>query len=237
MFGRNTLVDENQGEINRPPKYDLSDKGMVTAISVAAVLMSLTILAMLLIADTILAEYTSLIYSSAFIGVIIFGLLISGGRYLAMKGLKNDNSTLSVAGSLMLILSYGWLGGGILDPYNPELYIPAIGIAGSISVLITLSVATIVYKTGRDFSNFLSYSSYAFLGVLVSSFIGFLIPPILLLSFCLAISGFILLLFYEIWMASSSQRRAYENGMAIYVAFSGVFIHILQIVLSFLAEQ
>lgn len=223
--------------IESPPDYDLTDKGLVTALSVGAGLMVATIGMMLLTADTVLGGLISTIYSVPIAGVLLFGGIISLGRYLGLKGVRDDKTVMAVLGSAILVFGYGWFGGGILHYYSADLYAPAIAVTGGITVAITLIAATVVYATDRNFEKYDQYSGYCFLGVIVGSLFGTVVPLIYLLSFGLALLGFLLNLVHEIWMTSNKNRPAYANGIGLYVAFAGVFVHILQIVLRVMADR
>ncbi|MDY6769234.1 MAG: hypothetical protein SVW02_03960, partial [Candidatus Nanohaloarchaea archaeon] len=74
------------------------------------------------------------------------------------------------------------------------------------------------------------YATYLFLGVLLTAFIGTFTPAVALLAFILALLGFLFLLVYEIWETRTAPENVLRNGIGIYNAFMGVFVHILRIV-------
>lgn len=43
-------------------------------------------------------------------------------------------------------------------------------------------------------------------------------------------------LVYEIWEMVSARRKPFVNGFALYIAFTGIFVHILQIALEAVSE-
>ena len=49
--------------------------------------------------------------------------------------------------------------------------------------------------------------------------------------------GFIVYLVFEIWRMKQKPGRVLMNGIGIYIAYMGVFVEILQIVISMLAEE
>jgi len=223
--------------IESPPNYDLTDKGLVTSLSVGAGLMVATIGMMILTADTALGGLVTKIYSIPILGIILFGGLISVGRYLGLKGVRDDESVMAVIGSALLVFAYGCFGGGILHLYSADLYASAIAVTGGITIAITLVAATVVYYTDRNFEKCAQYSGYCFIGAIVTGLVGTLVPLILILAFGLALLGFLLDLVYEIWMTSNQNRPAYANGIGLYVAFAGVFVHVLQIVLMVMSDR
>jgi FtsH-binding integral membrane protein len=234
MFGNSA----EKHQTARSPKYDLPDKSLSTALTVGGSLMLATVGLMILLADTFLGSSLSALYRWPIVGMLVFGLIISGGRYLGLKGVKEGSTGTAVFGSAILVLGYGWIGGGILHPYEPSLYIPAIALTGTITTIIALLAGLYVYTTDKNLEQWRTYSAYAFFGAIGTSFIGsFIFTPLILLSFLLALLGFLADLVYEIWMASNGNRSAYANGIALYVAFAGVFIHILQLVLRALADS
>lgn len=233
----NSGIGQDSSKIESPPEYDLKDKRTVTALSVGGGLMVTTIAMMLLIADTSLGSMLATVFAVPIIGILIFGVLLSAGRYLGLRGIRDNNMGMAIFGSVVLVFSYGWFGGGILHPYDPSLYVPALAVTGAISVLISLVAAGVVYSTEKNFAHYEKYSGICFLGVLIMGLIGSFAGPVLIIAFGLALAGFLFSLVYEIWMTSNNNRPAYANGIGLYVAFAGVFVHILQMVLRAMAEQ
>lgn len=232
MFGKNTTEVESDS-----PSYDPRSGDTLITLSTGGILMFLTMAGMLAIAGTGLGGLVSTIYSIPVVGVVIFGLILSVGRHLGLKGVKKDQDVLAVVGAILLVFGYAWFGGGILHPYEQSLYLPAIAITGMITTLITLCAGGYVYFSNRDLSHWSKYSGIAFIGVIVSALIGSFFAPFTLLAFGLAIIGFTCDLVYEVWMTSNSNRSPYANGIALYVAFAGVFVHVLQLVLRMLAQD
>lgn len=234
MFGDNR---ESKHVTRDSPKYDLKDKGLYATLSLGATMMALTIGGMLLFADTVLGELMQTLYTYPIVGVAVFGALLTAGRHFGIKGVKENSTPKAVGGAVTLVLAYSWFGGGVLTSYDPSLYNSAIIITGAITIAITLIASAYVYSTDKDLSHWSRYSGYMFMGVIVTALIGTLFPPLTLLAFGLAILGFFADLVYEVWMTSRENRPAYANGIALYVAFAGVFVHILQLVLEVLASE
>lgn len=235
MFGKNRSNSAHTSK--HSPTYDLSDKGLYTTLVIGGSMMILTIAGMLLTADTVISEYISVIYQYPIVGVFVIGGFLTAGRYLGMRGVSNDNIPMALIGSGLLIFTYSWLGGGMLTPYSSELYTPAIVISGIITIAISLLASAYVYSTDKNLEHWRNYSAYAFMGVFGTALVGTFLPPILIASFFLGFIGFLADLVYEIWMTSNENRSAYANGIALYVAFAGVFVHVLRMVLEVLGNQ
>lgn len=234
MLGNNR---ESKYTTTDSPKYDFTDKGLYASLSLGASMMALTIGGMLVVADTILGELMMTLYQYPIVGVGVFGALLTVGRHLGIKGVKKDSTLQAAIGSVTLILAYSWFGGGILTQYDPSLYNSAILVTGVITIGITLIASAYVYSTDKDLSNWSKYSGILFIGAIVAALIGTFFAPIALAGFALALLGFIADLVYEIWMTSQQNRPAHANGIALYVAFAGVFVHVLQLVLELMASE
>jgi len=76
-----------------------------------------------------------------------------------------------------------------------------------------------------------------FIGVFVFALIGSLTPTVLIIAFLLALAGFITYLVYEIWEMKQRPGKVYLNSIGIYVAFMGVFVEILQLVIEMYLED
>lgn len=219
------------------PVYSLFSEATVTALAVGTILMLLTVVGMLAIADSALARAGMVVFSIPLVGAIVFGILLTGGRYLGLRGIGNDNYPLAVAGSLLSVATYAWFGGIVLTPYDPSLYEPALAITGAITVALSLVAAAYVYTTDKDLAQWATYSAACFLGGLGALAIGIVFPPLLAVGFGLFLLGFLCDLVYEIWMTSNRNRSPAANGLALYIAFAGVFVHILQLVLRILSRS
>lgn len=218
------------------PVYQLVSTQTLTALSVGGVCMAMTILGMLLIADTALATAGEVLFRFPLIGVLVFGAMLTAGRALGMRGIGTGDSLMALSGASLSILTYAWFGGMVLTPYDPALYWPAISIAGAITVGLSLVAAAIVYATDFDFRHWARYSGICF-GVGIGGLVVALVfPPLVILTFGLFLLGFFLDLVYEIWMTSNQNRSPVANGLALYIAFAGVFVHVIQLVLRALAR-
>ncbi|PSG98788.1 MAG: hypothetical protein BRC29_01515 [Nanohaloarchaea archaeon SW_7_43_1] len=183
-----------------------------------------------LLALTPARQFANLAFSIPIVGVLVFGALITGGSYLARNGIKNDSDKKAVLGTVILQAAYGVFGAGIIGFLPQSAHAVVLGITGLVTAGITVLSGIVVYGTNHDFSDWGKYSSYMFLGVMGLAFVGSLTPVVLAGAFLLALAGFITYLIYQIWEMKETSSRVYLNAVGIYVAFMGVFVQILQII-------
>lgn len=207
------------------------------SIGLTAGLVLLNVIIMAVVAVTPLSQLTNILFSVAIIGMVVFGAGLMLGRWLAKKGIKEDNTALAVAGTGILEVTYGIFGGGILALVSTSLFPIALGLTAVITTAIAVGAALLVYGTGKNFRSWGTYSNYLFMGAFGTGLIGSFFPPLLLLTFILVLVGFIIYLVYEIWRMKQRPGRVIMNGIGIYIAYMGVFVEILQIVISMLAEE
>lgn len=220
------------------PNYGFFDRRTMTSMVIAGAMMLLTIAGMLATANTAPAELVLILYSTFdLLGVIVIGIFLFAGRYLGLKGIGKDNFPMALAGSVILIGTYSVFGGAILTMYSGQTYALALGITGLITVAITIIAGAYVYSRDQSFEQWAHYSGVCFIGGIVAVLLGSFFAPILILGFLLFLLGFLCDLVYEIWMTSNNNRDPKANGIALYIAFAGVFVHVLQLVLEMLAER
>ncbi|WP_414837604.1 hypothetical protein ACK3SF_05030 [Candidatus Nanosalina sp. VS9-1] len=213
-------------------------EGELKSLGIATGLIILNIAVMWIFAFTPLATINNLLFNTFFLlGVIVYGLLLSGGLYIARKGIRSENTVLAVAGTGLIQVAYGIFGAGILGMVAPGVQAIAIAITGVISVIIALLAGLLVYGTGHDFSSWGRYANYIFLGVLGFSLIGSFSPTVIIVAFTLALIGFIVYLIHEIYMVKTQPGKPFLNGIGVYTAFMGVFVEILQLVVQMIAEE
>jgi FtsH-binding integral membrane protein len=211
--------------------------GELKSIGVSLTLILANIGIMAAIAVTPLSTVTDILFSIPIVGMIIFGAGLMAGRYIARKGIKADNTGLALTGVGLLEVTYGIFGGGILSLVPTNLFPIALGITAVITTVIALLAALLVYGTGRNFRTWGRYSNYLFLGALGTGLIGSAFAPLLLLTFILVLVGFIVYLVYEIWRMKQRPGRIIMNGIGIYIAYMGVFVEILQLVVRMLVDE
>lgn len=211
--------------------FHMLESNEIRSIGLSTGLVVLNVALIAVLALTPARQITNLAFSIPIVGVLVFGALITGGVYLARSGIRADSTSKAVLGTVILQLAYGVFGAGIIGFLPQNAHAVVLGITGLVTAGITLLSGIVVYGTGHDFSNWGRYSTYMFLGVLLFAFVGSLTPMVLAIAFLLALGGFITYLIYEIWEMKERSGRVYLNAIGIYVAFMGVFVQILQIVI------
>lgn len=206
------------------------NRNELKSIGVSTALVVLNIAFIAVLALTPARQFTNLAFSIPIVGVIVFGALITGGVYLARNGIKNNSEAKAYGGTAILQIAYAVFGAGIIGFLPQNAHFIVLGATAVVTAGITLLSGLVVYGTGHDFSNWGKYSSYMFIGVFLFALIGSLTPTMLAVAFLLALGGFITYLIYEIWEMKQRPRSVYLNAIGIYVAFMGVFVQILQIV-------
>lgn len=206
-------------------------------IGIASGLVALNVALMSLIAFTPLAGVMEYVFSYMILGVLFFGALLTGGVWIAKSGIRNNDKTKSGIGVGILQAAYGLFGGGVLSIAPADLMPAIIGTTFVVTLGLTVASAALVYFSGRDFSNWRRYSNYLFLGVIGLALFGTFIPGFGIIAFFLALAGFLTYLIYEIYVLREQQASPLMNGLGIYVAFMGVFIQILQMVLRYYLEE
>lgn len=235
MFGADRRGDTHQRRST--PSYAAVSGEMITAVGTAALLQVLTVLAMVALANSPAAIALQGLFQTPILGVIVVGIGLTAGRYLGMRGLAGGNLVLASVGIVLSIATYGVLGGAILSPYAPAAYAPAIGIATLITVAIAAVAAIYVYSRDAKLDHWAKYSSGFFLVGIGAAVVGTFFPPVLLLAFLCFLLGFLADLVYEIYRTGRSDRSPLVNGFGLYVAFAGIFVHVLQLVLRMLADR
>ena len=201
------------------------------AVGFSAVLILLNVFLMMAFATVEpLMNVFDLVWEYLILGVIAYAVLLMGGAYIAKRGIRNSQIGLATLGTLLLQFAYGTFGAGIIHRATPENQALVLGITGIITTLIAVVAALYVYWTDRDLRFTGTYSNYAFIGVFIFAFAGTFIPVLALPGFLLALIGFLFYLIYEIWEMKTTTKDYKLAGMEIYIAYAGVFIHILQIV-------
>ncbi|MDY6768593.1 MAG: hypothetical protein SVW02_00595 [Candidatus Nanohaloarchaea archaeon] len=200
------------------------------SIGVSTGLILLNVAVMGVIGVTPIADLVLALFSTLIVGVLVYGAILTGGTYLAQRGVENDDMTVAGIGVALLQVGYGSFGGALLSLAPASLFLPILATTAAVTGVIAAGAAGLVYGTGRDFSGFRRYATYCFLGVLLFALIGTFTPALAVIAFLLALTGFLLLLVHEIWQTRTRPDRVLMNGIGIYNAFMGVFVHILRIV-------
>lgn len=205
----------------------------------AAALIAVNIVLMYLVAMTPLAALSRLAFSAPIIGLLVFGAALTAGNHLAERGLENGEMAMAFGGTALLEVTYGVLGGGILAAIAQSSRLLALGATLVITVAMTTGIAAYVYIRGGTYDHWNTWSLGAFVIGAVLVLVGTFVTPVLLGGFLFIFAGFTLRLGYEIWKVRDrySPDRALVHALGIYVAFTGVFIHVLQIVVRMFARR
>jgi len=207
------------------------------SLGISVVLILFNIALMSILSFTPVSGLLDLVFRWSIVGIIVYGGMLTVGKMLTESGIQKDNVGTAVLGGSIVMFAYGSFGAGLLANLALESQIIALGVTGVITTVIALIAGTVVYGTGKNFSSWGRYANYLFLGVLGFGFVGTLFTPILALAFISALLGFMAYLVYEIWEMRTRSSKVYLNAIGIYVAFMGVFIQILQIVLRLLSDE
>jgi FtsH-binding integral membrane protein len=227
---------------DRSPAYPLFSTQTGVSIGVATALVVITLGLMWLFRGTVWAETTIWLYREApaapYPGLAVFGIVLTGGRWVGLKAAVDERHGLALGASAVVAVAYAAFGAGILSLYAPSIHGSALLITTGITTGITVAAAVVVYTTNHSFANWDKYSAilmFAGVGVI---FLGSVsgAGTLSVVAFGLILLGWIVDLVFEIYMVSNDSRSPLANGIGVYIAFMGVFVHILQLVLEAMAE-
>lgn len=204
-------------------------------LSIGLILINVALMGVL--AYTPASMLLGLAFSVPIVGILIYGAMLTGGNYLAERGIKRDDIGLALLGAAVLQFAYATFGAGLIAGFTAGTQVVLLAVTAGVTTLIALLAGALVYGTDRDFSRWDSYASYLFIGVLVFGLLGTFLPMLLLLAFICALAGFIVYLVHEIYDMKSRPGKTYLNAVGIYVAYMGVFVQVLQIIISLLGEE
>lgn len=199
----------------------------------AAALIAVNIVLMYLVALTPIAALSRVAFSTPIIGLLVFGAALTAGNYLAERGLESGEMAMAFGGTALLEVTYGVLGGGILASIAESSRVLALAATLVVTVAMTIGIAAYVYLRGGTYDHWNRWSLGAFVVGAVLVFVGTFVTPVLLGGFLFIFAGFTLRLGYEIWRVRDqySPDRSLVHALGIYVAFTGVFVHVLQLVI------
>ena len=207
------------------------------SIGVASALVLVNIVLIFVFAFTPLATVNAILFQYIILGMIVYGALLSGGLYLARKGVREDKTGMAVGGTGLIQLAYGTLGAGIISVLGAGGRVVALTIAGIISFLIGVAAFLVVRLSGHDFSAWGRYANYLFFAALGSGLLATFIPVLGIVTFILVFIAFLVFLIHELYQAKTRPGKPFLNGIGLYTAFMGVFIEVLKLVVRFLAEE
>ncbi|WP_122088352.1 hypothetical protein [Halalkalicoccus subterraneus] len=209
------------------------------AVLIATALVVINVALMALLATTSIAAINATLFSAPILGVLVYGVALFVGQWVAERGVTTGNGPLAFVGVVILQGAFGTFGAGVLSFAPPDLRVPALAITGAVTGGLTLLVALYVYARSKSFDRWSTYSTVAFLLGTVAIAIGtFVAPTLLLVGFVLVFVGFFFRLGWEIWRVRARRDLpAALAGIGVYIAVMGVFVHVLQIVLRLLARR
>ncbi|MFC3960184.1 hypothetical protein [Halovivax cerinus] len=207
----------------------------VRVISGATGLLVVTIAVMYAMATTPLAALNRQLFAYPIVGVLVYGVAIGGGEYVAERGVERGDLGIAALGTGILILAFGIFGAGVLAIAPLDLRVEILAISAAVTAILTALVATYVYGRAKSFASWGTYATYAFLGGIGAIAIGtFVLPELLLVGFGLVFLGFMLRLGWEIWRVRENRTASTTiQAIGVYVAIAGVFVHVLQLVLRY----
>jgi FtsH-binding integral membrane protein len=212
--------------------------GQLKSLGIASGLVLLNVAVMWIFAFTPLNTINDLLFGSFFLlGVIVYGAMLTGGVWIAKKGIRSENTGMAVGGATLVQVAYGLFGAGALGLLPVDLQAVALLITGVVTTGIAVLSGLLVFGTDHDFSQWGRYANYIFLGVLGISLIGSFSPPVTILAFGLALLGFIVYLIHQIYMTKTRPGKPFLNGIGLYTAYMGVFVEILQLVVEMLLRR
>lgn len=205
----------------------------------AALLVGVNVALMFLVAQTPLVAVNDLLFSTPILGLIVYGAALTGGNVLAERGLERGQLAMAAVGVVLLQGAYGLFGGGILARVPAASQGLALAVTLVVTVAMTVAIAAYVYLRDEDFDHWSKWSLGAFVVGAVLVLVGSFVPVVLLGGFLFIFLGFMFQLGYEIWhvRANYAPDRSLVHALGIYVAFTGVFVHVLQIVARMMAER
>lgn len=205
----------------------------------AAMLVGVNVVLMYLVALTPLSGLNEVLFAVPIVGLLIYGAALTGGSYVAERGLERGKIGATLAGVVLLQSAYALFGGGILAGVSPGARELALGVTLVVTLALTLGIAAYVYLRDREFGHWNRWSLGAFLIGVVLVAIGTLFPAVLIGGFVFIFLGFTLRLGYEMWRVRENYRpdEPLIHALGIYVAFTGVFVHVLQLVRQFVVDR
>lgn len=208
-------------------------------VSIATLLVILNVALMYLLTVTPLVAVNRALFATPILGVLVYGVALFIGQWVAERGVMNGNGVLAFVGLVILQGAFGTFGAGVLSFAPPALRLPALAITAAVTAGMTFLVAVYIYARSKSFDRWSTFSTISFLLGIVCIAVGSFVAPILLLvGFVLVFAGFLFRLGWEIWRVR--ERRdlpAALSAIGIYIAVMGVFVHVLQIVLRLLVRR
>ena len=204
----------------------------------ASALMALNVLLMYVLVVTPLAAINDTLFSIPIVGAVAYGVAIVAGQWVAERGVEGGNTGLAVVGMVILQLAFGVFGAGVLRFAPRAAQLTVLVVTAVVVAVLTAAIAAYVYARSKTFEHWGSYATYAFIGGLIAILIGTFVAPALLAGFALILLGFLLRLGWEIWTVRDRRGASVTlQTIGVYIAVAGVFVHVLQLVLRYVASR
>ncbi len=205
----------------------------------AAALVGVNVVLMYLVAATPLAVLNELLFAVPILGLLVYGAALTVGDIVAERGLESGSMGTALVGIALLQGAYALFGGGVLARIGTDARVLVLAITLVVTVAMAVGITAYIYLRDREFSHWSTWSFGAFIVGVVLVAVGTFVPIVLIGGFLFIFLGFTLRLGYEIWhvKASYDPTRSLRHALGIYVAFTGVFVHVLQIVLRMVANR
>lgn len=214
------------------PNYGFNnDLFKVLGIGLSLLILNLALI--LAFANSFASDYfINLFVKFPFINILVLGFILIVGRKLAIQNVEKQNIMgyfVTVVGIILLQFLYSVIGGSILTIYYSYYNFPSVYLVFGGCILITLVGSLLVMNTDI---NFYPLRTIIRLMVGIQLVLILLMIPSIVKSELLKVPViFFLFLFifdmiYQLWLATSNKRNSFTNGIMIYVAFTGFFVHL-----------
>ncbi|OLZ39736.1 hypothetical protein A6E15_01485 [Natrinema saccharevitans] len=204
----------------------------------ASLLMAINVIVMYILAVTPLAAVNDALFAFPIVGALAYGAAIVAGQLVAERGVSGGDTGVAVVGMVILQLAFGVFGAGVLRFVPRASQLTVLAVTAVVVAVLTAVIAAYVYARSSDFDHWGSYANYAFIGGLVAIAVGTFYAPVLLAGFVLLFLGFLLRLGWEIWKVRDERTASVAlQTIGVYIAVAGVFVHVLQLVLRYVASR
>ncbi|OAQ52220.1 hypothetical protein HTG_11405 [Natrinema mahii] len=204
----------------------------------ASLLLAINVAVMYALATTPLAAVNDSLFAFPIVGALAYGAAIVAGQLVAERGVSGGDIGVAVVGMVILQLAFGVFGAGTLRFVPRESQLTVLAVTAVVVAVLTAVIAAYVYARSRDFDHWGTYANYAFVGGLVAIAVGTVYAPVLLAGFVLLFLGFLLRLGWEIWQVRDERTASVAlQTIGVYIAVAGVFVHVLQLVLRYVASR
>ncbi|WP_265108995.1 hypothetical protein [Halosolutus halophilus] len=211
----------------------------VQVIGGASALMAINVALMYVIVTTPLRDVNEYLFGVApIVGVLVYGVAIMAGEFVAERGVKNGDTGIAFVGMVILQLAFGVFGAGVLRFAPRDTHLTILGVTAIVTALLTALISGYVYARSKTFESWGRYANFSFIGGIVAILVGTFVQPALLVGFVLIFLGFLLRLGYEIWQVRDQRDASIGlQTIGVYIAVAGVFVHVLQLVLRYVLSQ